>query len=185
MSAVLTKPMTFAEYWPIYENRYYELIEGVPTEVAVPGSNQGHVMGNLFYEFTAYVRKHKNGRMSGGDNYVMTKRNPDTVRGADVSFYSYDRVPATRKLPEYVDAYILPELVCEINSPSNTDKFIRTKTEEYLEAGVQIVVVLDPDTLSATVHRKGELPQVFDNGDELVLPDLLPGFAVAVKVLFE
>jgi Uma2 family endonuclease len=56
---------------------------------------------------------------------------------------------------------------------------------EYLTAGVKVVVVLDAVTTSASVYRADELQQIFHNGDELVLPDVLPGFAVSVQRLFE
>jgi hypothetical protein len=45
--------------------------------------------------------------------------------------------------------------------------------------------VLDAASTSASVYRALELQQIFHNGDELVLPDVLPGFLVAVRRLFE
>jgi hypothetical protein len=35
------------------------------------------------------------------------------------------------------------------------------------------------------VCRQKELQQMFDNGDELTVPDLLPDFVVPVRMLFE
>jgi hypothetical protein len=35
------------------------------------------------------------------------------------------------------------------------------------------------------VYRPEELQQIFHNGDELVVPEILPGFAVAVRRFFE
>ena len=59
------------------------------------------------------------------------------------------------------------------------------KMLEYLRAGVRVVVILDPSTTSASVYRDAEeFQQIFHNGDELTLPDVLPGFAVAVNRLF-
>jgi len=40
-------------------------------------------------------------------------------------------------------------------------------------------------TTSASVYRNDEFQQIFDNGDDLVLPDVLPGFKVPVRKLFE
>ena len=58
------------------------------------------------------------------------------------------------------------------------------KATEYLDAGVKVVVILDPQTDSAGVFRPDELPQRFHNGDELKLDDILPGFAVPVARFF-
>ncbi|MFO0810857.1 MAG: Uma2 family endonuclease [Gemmataceae bacterium] len=58
------------------------------------------------------------------------------------------------------------------------------KVVEYLDVGVRVVVLLDPKTESASVYRADELQQIFHNGDELTIPDVLPGFAVPVRRLF-
>jgi Uma2 family endonuclease len=75
--------------------------------------------------------------------------------------------------------------VIEIRSPSNgwNDVFIRVA--KYLSAGVRAVVVLDMTTLSASVYRKDEFQQIFDNGDDLTISDVLPGFSVPIRKFFE
>jgi hypothetical protein len=47
------------------------------------------------------------------------------------------------------------------------------------------VIVLDPKTESASVHRQDELHQLVHNGDELTFPDVPPGFSVPVRQFFE
>ena len=42
-----------------------------------------------------------------------------------------------------------------------------------------------PKNESAAVHQGDEFPRVLHNGDELILPDVLPGFSVPVKRFFE
>ena len=78
-----------------------------------------------------------------------------------------------------------PELVIEVRSPSDRISQLSAKASEYLDAGVAVVVVLDPVTASAAVYREDEFPVRLHNGDELTLPDVLPGFAVAVRRFFE
>jgi Uma2 family endonuclease len=78
-----------------------------------------------------------------------------------------------------------PDLVVEVRSPSDNWSKIFTKVGEYLGSGVRVVIVLDSATTSASVYRPEELQQIFHNGDELTVPDVLPGFAVTVRKLFE
>ena len=59
------------------------------------------------------------------------------------------------------------------------------KVDEYLNAGVQVVCVLDPGTETVRVYRPGATPAVLSLDDELTLPDVLPGFRVGVRQLFE
>jgi Uma2 family endonuclease len=58
------------------------------------------------------------------------------------------------------------------------------KAAEYLNAGVNVVLVIDPQVESVAVFRRDENPQRYHNGDELTLPDILPGFAVRVREFF-
>ena len=116
------------------------------------------------------------------DTYVTVDSEKGTVRGADVLYVSYKRLP---KGPIPDDLPVAPELVIEVRSPSDRLNRLSAKATEYLNAGVIVVVVLDPVSESAAVFRLDEFPQRFSNGDELTLPDVLPGFSVPVRTFFE
>jgi Uma2 family endonuclease len=105
------------------------------------------------------------------------------VRGADLCFFSYERLPKG-KLPEGL-LPVAPDLVVEVRSPSDRWNAVLIKVGEYLTAGVRVVVVLDPATASASVYRTDELQQIYHNSDVLTLPEVLPGFSVVVSQLFE
>jgi len=45
----------------------------------------------------------------------------------------------------------------------------------YIAAGVNIVVILDPKTKSASVFRGDDRQDIFETADALTLPDVLPG----------
>lgn len=72
-----------------------------------------------------------------------------------------------------------------MRSPSDTVSHMSAKAFEHLEAGVRVVLILDPETESAGVFRLNELPVRFHNGDTVVIPDVLPGFAAPVARFFE
>ena len=78
-----------------------------------------------------------------------------------------------------------PDLVAEIRSPKDRVGDMHIKVGKYLNAGVTVVLVIDPDTESVAVFRADALPQRFSNGDELTLPDVFPGFVVPVRTFFE
>ena len=74
----------------------------------------------------------------------------------------------------------------EVRSPTDRTSDILRRVSEYLNAGVTVVVVLDPALECATVYRQtDDFPQRMHNGDELTLPDVLPGFAVPVRRFVE
>ncbi|MGL6097453.1 MAG: Uma2 family endonuclease [Fimbriiglobus sp.] len=161
-----------------------ELIDGEIVRLPMPGIEHGEVCGNAYFVIREFVKPRKLGRVATNDSYVRTRQNPDGCRGADVLYISYMTFPADQPTPR---GAISPpiELVVEVRSPTDTIAALTRKAAEYTEAGVRVVVVLDPDTESAAVFRGDELPQRFHNGDEFTLPDILPGFAVPVKAFFD
>lgn len=127
-----------------------------------------------------FVRANDLGWVAINDTFVPV--GPDTVRGADVLYVSYARVPKGDP-PE--DLAVPPELVIEVRSPTDRWTELMGKMLEYLAAGVDVVVILDPKTRSASVYRGEDRQDIFESTDELTIPDVLPGFAVPVARFFE
>ena len=61
------------------------------------------------------------------------------------------------------------------------------KVGDYLGIGVPAVVVLAPDSRTASVYRNrpGTPQEIYHVADTLTLPDVLPGFAVPIARFFE
>lgn len=162
-----------------------ELVKGRVVRYPMPGAEHGEVCGNAYAILREFVRPNGLGRLMTNDTFVRTGTSPDTYRGADVCFISYARAPKEQPLPQG-PLERPPELVIEVRSPTNRPGDMHIKIGEYLNAGVTVVVVLDPGIEVAAVWRQSDdFPQRFSNGDELTLPDVLPGFAVPVRKFFE
>ncbi len=159
-----------------------ELVNGHVVRYPVPGCPHGYVVNNVSCILTPFVKANDLGRVFSCDTLIRTKAAPETLRGADVAFVSYKRLPKG-PIPEG-PLTVPPELVVEVRSPSDRLSVVTAKAEEYIDAGVQVVVYLDPRNESAAVYSGDDFPQRLHNGDELTLPDLLPGFAVPVKQYF-
>lgn len=175
--------LTADEFARRHGGDYVELIDGVVKELPVPFQEHGQVCFKVAFALGTHVVSNDLGHLTTNDSFVQTKSDPDRVRGADVCFFSYERLPKG-PMPTGLFA-VAPDLVVEVRSPSDGWNEVFIKVGEYLSAGVRVVVVLDMTTLSASVYRKDELQQIFDNGDELSIPDVLPGFAVPVRKFFE
>lgn len=176
-------PLTADEFARRHGGDYVELIDGVVKELPVPFQEHGQVCFKVAFALGNHVIPNDLGHLTTNDSFVQTKSNPDRVRGADVCFFSYERLPKG-PMPKGL-IRVSPELVVEVRSPSDGWDDVFTQVGEYLAAGVRVVMVVDIATLSASLYRKDEFQQIFDNGDELTIPDVLPGFAVAVRKFFE
>lgn len=147
----------------------------------MPFAIHGKVCSMINYYLTAYVLEGDLGQVMGNDTFMRTARSPDSVRGADVMYFSYARLPRGPLPNRLLD--VSPDLVVEVRSPSDRISAMNNKALEYLAAGVRAVVLLDPDRAAATVFREEELPQTFHNGDSLSVPEILPGFEVKLSKL--
>lgn len=159
-----------------------ELVRG--RVVMSPPPNRLHrlVCIEVAYYLRRYLEDHPIGRAFGNDAAIVTRRGPDTVRGADAAYYSFQRLPADADLVPYGPE--VPELVFEVLSPSDRWSRAVAKAGEYLDAGVSAVVVLDPDGRTAHVFEADRPPFALGPDDVLRLERILPGFEVVVGKLF-
>lgn len=88
MSAVIEAPaklLTAEDYLHIPDDgRRTELRRGVVIYTNPPGFRHGEVCSNIIRLVGNYVADHRLGRTLANDSGIITERNPDTVRGADV-----------------------------------------------------------------------------------------------------
>lgn len=161
---------------------YVELIDGIVVELPVPFAKHGKVCFTVAYAIGGFVVANDLGHIMTNDSFVQTDTDPDRVRGADVCFFSYTRLPKG-DIPDGLMP-VPPDLVVEVRSQSDTWMEVFAKVLEYLRAGVRVVVVIDIPTRSASVYRTNAQQEMFYAGQDLTIPDVLPGFATPVGQLF-
>jgi Uma2 family endonuclease len=183
-TAVIETLLTAEEFRRLPDDgRPKELKRGRVILMNLPAPRHGQICGQVYYLMRRYLDDHPSGHLVSNDSGIITEHDPDTVRGADVAFYSYNRVPAGPLPQGYLP--VAPELVFEIRSPTDRWGAILTKVGEYLQAGVAVVCVLDQTTERCHVYRNEEEIQEFLPDQDLTLPDVLPEFRVAVRRFFE
>ena len=160
-----------------------ELVRGRTVAMPVPDRRHGFVCSKADRIFGNFVDEHDLGRVMSNDSGVITERGPDTVRGADVCYYSYQRLPKGPLDKGYGPE--VPELVVEVRSSTDRWRDIHEKITEYLHAGVLVVIVLDPGLSTAHVFGPDDPPRTLQAGDELILPGILEGFRVRVGRFLE
>jgi Uma2 family endonuclease len=159
-----------------------ELVRGRIVRMPPPRPRHGEICVNVSYLLSCYIKEHNLGRVVSNDSGVITERGPDTVRGADVAFYSYERVPKGPMPNAYLE--VVPELIFEVLSPSDRWPDVLHKVAEYLEAGVSVVVVLDGTHQSADIYAL-DIHRTLGPEEELAMPEILAGFRIAVRRFFE
>jgi Uma2 family endonuclease len=159
-----------------------ELVRGVVITKSPPGFEHGHIQGNTFYLLKHHVRPHKLGRVTV-ESGMLTERDPDTVRGPDVAFWSAERLPLDQPLPRGYPE-VAADLCAEILSPSNRLAQIREKMREYFNRGVRMVWVIDPEDRTVTVYRSPDEGRLLHESATLTGEEVVPGFQCLVAEFF-
>src|SRR5262245_12434021 len=105
-----------------------ELVRGRIVTIQPPNRRHGQVCCKIARILGNYADEYDLGHVLSNDSGVITERGPDTVRGPDVAFYSYSRIPKG-PLPSSYGSEV-PELIFEVRSPANRWPMIIGKASE-------------------------------------------------------
>ncbi len=158
-----------------------ELVKGEIVYMSPTGYLHGNIETNFSVALKAFVKQQKAGRVLSGEVGIYTRREPDTVRAADVAFVSNERM-AQVKSQSYLD--VAPELVVEVMSPDDKWSDLMEKLDEYFSVGVKMVWVADPRKRQVYVYRSVTAVERYSEQETISGGDVLPGFTVSVAELF-
>src|SRR5688572_2942853 len=117
------------------DGKLYELIDGQLREIPQLTMWQGEVEANLAMRLHPHVQDRMLGCVSIGKVVFIGRRNPDRMRAADIAFIRQERVPSLEARQHIME--VIPDLVVEILSKSDTIEVISDKIDDWLGAGVQ------------------------------------------------
>lgn len=161
----------------------WELIDGELVEMN-PSSSRASKIGVKFaYFLTDHTLPSGLGEIFGADaGFRVIVDRVEMVRVPDAAFVRAERVPAS---PDDEGFYRLaPDLVVEVNSPTDRASDVLAKAMMWLDAGVRLVWVADPPTQTITVYHADRSSVVLRAGDELTGADVLPEFRQLVTAFF-
>jgi Uma2 family endonuclease len=187
MSTALAAGMTTEELLALPENGMdRELIRGELKEKPMTYRNRFHTraVSNLAYGLKRWIEQgpEPRGEVHAGEVGCILRRDPDTMVGIDVAYFSAEMM--TRQTDDTTLVEGPPKLAVEVLSPSDKTEDIRDKVLEYLAAGVELVWIVDPYFHTVTVHRPAAPPAMFNNEETLCGGATLPGLEIAVADLF-
>jgi Uma2 family endonuclease len=164
------------------DDRHYELQAGQLISEPTPGGRHGRICANVMFEVMSHIRRHDLGVAYTNDGGYVLARNPDTVRGPDISFLRKARFEEVGDTPKAIPGP--PDLAIEVLSPGDTRSLIHARVADYLAAGTPLVWIVDPERKQVTAYRELLAPRILRAADTLDGEDVLPGFSVQVGELF-
>ena len=175
--------LTLEEYERLPDDGYRdELVRGSLVREPLPGGIHDWVAGNLNRALDRFVEAQSLGHVAFDTGFLLS-RDPPTVRGPDVAFLAWERIPSEGPPKGFWETP--PDLAIEVLSPSNTAAKINDKVLEYLASGTRLVWVVDPETRCVTVYRSQKDVQVLTMDDALDGADVLPGFRLPLSRVFD
>jgi Uma2 family endonuclease len=181
-TAIRKKLLTAEEFFllPVPEDgSQQELVRGEIVTVAPPGGLHGLCCNKAGRRLGNFVDANDRGTVTSNDTGFITERGPDSVRGADIAFWSSERLPVVPV--GYIG--IAPDMLVEVLSPSNSSKLIRGKLKEYFAGGVRMVWVIAPEDRTLTIYRTPDEGRVLHETAMVTGEDVLPGFTCRVSEL--
>jgi Uma2 family endonuclease len=185
MAAILAPPQkvyTADDLFCMPPDARFELMRGelVPMPPQ-PGGEHGHKNDLLSSRVSVFVDDHDLGACFAAETGFKIASDPDTVLAPDWAFITKERLP--NPIPRK-HVPLAPDLILETVSPNDTAREVAFKVQNWLDAGVKTVWVLDPRTKTVAVHRSRQEPMYLGATDLLTDEELLPGFEYPLSRLF-
>lgn len=145
-----------------------------------PGDLHGSVQGNIVTELKIQGERRGHGKARSEVGIILW-RDPDRVVGADAAFIANPSLPIVRSPEGYLETK--PDLVVEVKSKNDSGPYVKRKVDDYLNSGVKVVWVADPENGTVTVHKPNAEPRVYGGGDKLAC-EFIPSFKLIVDEIF-
>ncbi|MCC7334163.1 MAG: Uma2 family endonuclease [Pirellulaceae bacterium] len=166
---------------PANRGRSFELRAGEVIEMPPAGKFHGFVCGNVAGILRNFAIARKKGYVCTNDAGVIVGRNPDSVRGPDVTFYE-DEETADDMQRQY--ASVPPVLAVEVVSPWDRINDVMHRVAQLLSRGVQTVWVVDPEARDVSICRAGAEPLLVSDSAPVTAGQALADFSCPANEFF-
>jgi Uma2 family endonuclease len=163
-----------------------ELVYGQVYEVEPMSGYAAGVASRMNAELTVFVHKHKSGTVYNETLFAIPVPDDENrARKPDLAYVSFKLWPADKPFPyRGAPLDVVPELLVEVVSPTDSFEDVVAKAGEYLQAGAKLVWVVSPRTKTVFVYSDSDDTTELKPQKTLTGGSVLPGFAVRVADLF-
>ena len=107
------------------------------------------------------------------------------TRAPDASWLRRERWEALTPEQRRKFLPLCPDFLVEVLSPTDSLIETRRKMEEYVQNGSRLCWLINPRRKQVEVYRPGQEVEILDNPAAISGEDVLPGFTLSLKGIFE
>ncbi|NES64491.1 MAG: Uma2 family endonuclease [Okeania sp. SIO2D1] len=158
----------------------YQLeLEGGKISVMGPSDIVSSEVGvRLISSLYGWINPRRLGRVfDSAGGFILPDSN---LKAPDVSFVKAARLP--RSIRYFAE--MVPDLAVEIKSQSDRLPPLKKKLKKYIELGVQVAILIDPDEEKVIIYRPTGEPIELKEDDILSIPELFPGWEISISELW-
>lgn len=159
-------------------NHRGELIVMSPTGYETGMNNAG-----LIAQFWNWNRQYKLGVVCDSSTGFILPNG--AIRSPDVSWIDKERITKFSKQEQAKFLPLTPDFVLELMSPSDLLKAAQAKMQEYIDNGVKLGWLINPQQQQVEIYRSGELKEVLNRPGVLSDDRLLPGLVIELDSIWE
>ena len=179
-----TRPVTAEELMMMPDDGFrYELVKGELRKMPYMGLLDGQVAASIGVSMGIRVKADGLGNAYAAGTGFLLESGPDHVRAPDAAFVRRERVESIGEAPGFFPG--APDLAIEVVSPGDRYTEVDEKVADWLDAGTLAVVVVNPRSRTVNIHRSLTDVVVLAESDTLDVGDIVPGWRMAVKDIFE
>ena len=146
------------------------------------GSESGKRNGDLFGQVWYWNRQSKTGVVF--DSSTGFKLSNGATRSPDVSWITIERWNSLSDKQKRSFAPIDPDFIIELLSPTDDLSTTQQKMIEYMNCGIKLGWLINPDVKEVEIYRLGKDKQTLNNPGSLSGEDILPGLTVDLSDIF-
>jgi Uma2 family endonuclease len=159
---IFSQPISADEFWRLSQEnpdlRMERSAQGEMLLMSPTGFEGGGLEGDVFGELRAWALEDRRGKAYGPNTGITL---PDSsVRAADACWVSWGRIHALDPEDRMRFAHVVPEFVIEVRSESDSLADLREKMQHWMDNGIELAWLLDPQRKAVEIYRPGQQPEV-------------------------
>lgn len=160
----------------------YELVNGELTMLSPAGGRHGRIAVRINKLLAIHVDDHGLGATFAAETGFKITANPDTVRAPDGAFVRQQKMESLVDDTGYLP--FAPDLAVEVISLTDSFSAVENKAFAWLDAGTDLVLVIDPESKTAHLYRSRTDITVARPGEIIDASAAVPDWQFGVDEIF-